>query len=458
MEHREGNRRWFMRLASSAVAGLGLTGLMSRESLAEPQAIWNKTTDKAEKHLYPDRKDADIWVFSGQSNSQGWGMLKAPIEPDPRVMFFNADNQWVVAKEPLNPRFKSWMPDSPRENILLQRNGVSYPRAEAEKYIDKMQKENVNLGGVGAGLCFSKHLLRYVDRHIGLVYCGVGGSPVKSWDPTVKGANYEAMMNRIAMVGGKIKGLIWYQGESDATTPGAADVYEEKMLQLIDSVRKETEIAELPVLIVQIARFVWNYETHARSFEKIRDVQYRLPSLRPNVYTVSALDLPLEDSAHISFEGYERLAKRLAEVALTEVYKKPGHGKGIMVEGIEVLQPDNHRPMVRVRFSGVTGKLRSEGLPLGFEVRGQIPEVEPKPATAEIALPVVYRIDFDPTDPAAVILGVLDNALINSGGAKYHPLRDPFHVVYGPGMSPFVNIVDDKDMPIPAFGPVLVKP
>jgi len=60
----------------------------------------------------------------------------------------------------------------------------------------------------------------------------------------------------------------------------------------------------LPVLCVQIARFVWNYDSHAHSFEKIRDIQRRLSALRPNVYTVSALDLPLEElQSHVSFEG-----------------------------------------------------------------------------------------------------------------------------------------------------------
>ena len=61
-------------------------------------------------------------------------------------------------------------------------------------------------------------------------------------------------------------------------------------------------------------------------------------------------------------------------------------------------------------------------------------------------MPVIYRVDFDPTDPAAVILGVFDNALINSGGAKFHPLKEPFSILYGPGMSPYVNIVDREEI------------
>jgi sialate O-acetylesterase len=459
MVYKEVDRRWFMRsAASSALVGLGMTGWAASElRAAGPQAIWNQNAGEAGSHKYPGDKEADIWVFSGQSNSQGWGMLKAPVEPDPRILFFNADNDWVIAKEPLNPRFPSWMPDPVRENILLQRNGVEYPSGAAENFIEQMKRDEIVMGGVGPGLAFARHLVNFIDRPLGLVYCGVGGSPIKSWDPTVKGSNYEAMIRRIAVVGGKIKGMIWYQGESDAMTYGAEDVYEAAVLQLFDSVRKDTGLPQLPILCVQLGRFVWNYDSHAKGFEKIRDIQRRLPSLRPNVYTVSALDLPLEDAAHISFEGQQRLGRRLAELALSQVYGQADHGKGIGVKGIEVLQPENRRPMVRVRFSGVSGKLRANGLPTGFELRSQLPAQEPQAPAADAAMPVIYRVDFDPRDGAAVILGVFDNALINSGGAKFHRLQQQFSIVYGPGMSPYVNIVDEMDMPIPAFGPLTEK-
>src|SRR5258708_17578544 len=129
MDYKGMDRRRFLRAAaSSAVAGLGVNGWSRDLRVAESeQAIWNQNSDDASTHPYPGDREADIWVFSGQSNSQGWGMLKAPVAPDPRILFFDAENHWVIAKEPLNPRFTSWMPDPVRETILLQRNGVAYP-------------------------------------------------------------------------------------------------------------------------------------------------------------------------------------------------------------------------------------------------------------------------------------------------------------------------------------------
>jgi len=449
-------RRFIGAVLGSTAGACGIATVLSKELWAHPaQAIWNQNADEVNSHMHPNANNADIWVFSGQSNSQGWGMLKAPVEPDPRILFFNADNRWVIAQEPLNPRFTNWDPDPVQQNIQLQRNGIEFPAGrDTEKFIAEMIQRNVVMGGVGPGLAFAKHIVKFADRPLGLVYCGVGGSPIKSWDSSLPGSNYEAMIRRIAMVGGNIKGLIWYQGESDAMTPGAEDLYEAAILKLIDSVRRDTNLPNLPVLCVQIARFVWNYDSHAHSFEKIRDIQRRLSALRPNVHTVSTLDLPLEDAAHVSFEGQQRLGKRLSELALTHAYHLKDHGSEINLKEIELLQPENRRPMMRVRFSGVTGRLTSLGLPTGFELRSRLPEQEPQAPAAETPMPIIYRMDFDPGDPASVILGVFDNALINSGGAKFHPLKAPFRLIYGAGSSPYVNIVDDKDIPVPAFGPV----
>ena len=454
MESKGVDRRWFLRAATgSAMAGFIGTGVpLAAEPEGASQVIWGRTSDQPGTHPYPGDREAGIWVFAGQSNSQGWGMLKAPTEPDPRILFFDAENQWVVAREPLNPRFTTWVPESVRENIMLQRTGVKYPSGSSTRiFLEEMEQENAVLGGVGPGLAFAKHLIEFLNRPLGLMYCGVGGSPIKSWNPTIKDSNYEAMIRRIGMVGGKIKGLIWYQGESDAMTERGDEGYETALLQLIDTVRKDTHLPDLPILCVQLGRFVWNYDSHAGSFDKIRDIQRRLPELRANVYVVSALDLPLEDAAHISFEGQQRLGRRLAEIALSHVYNLSDHGTEISLKGIEVLKPETRRPMVRVRFNGVSGKLTAPGLPTGFVLRSALPSQEPKAPSADSAMPVIYRVDFDPGDPSAVILGVFDNALINSGGAKFHAFTKPFSISYGAGMSPYVNIVDDKDIPDPRF-------
>ena len=60
---------------------------------------------------------------------------------------------------------------------------------------------------------------------------------------------------------------------------------------------------------------------------------------------------------------------------------------------------------------------------------------------------MIYRVDFDPTDPAVVLLR-------STGGIDSHA---DTHLVYGGGTNPTCNIVDDKDIPLPAFGPLKVR-
>src|ERR1044071_8691730 len=90
------SRREFVH-AMAGTMGVGASAA-SAGSAEPPQAIWNHQ-DKPGSHPYPGNVKADIWVFSGQSNSQGWGLFKAPVEPDPRIMFFDSENRWVIAQE-----------------------------------------------------------------------------------------------------------------------------------------------------------------------------------------------------------------------------------------------------------------------------------------------------------------------------------------------------------------------
>ncbi|MCA9444812.1 MAG: hypothetical protein KC964_28760, partial [Candidatus Omnitrophica bacterium] len=66
----------------------------------------------------------------------------------------------------------------------------------------------------------------------------------------------------------------------------------------------------------------------------------------------------------------------------------------------------------------------------GFEIRS---------LNGERAVPQPYAIEFDSEDPSMLLLRL------------GKPLPLPAELIYGPGLDPYVNIVDEKDMPIPAF-------
>src|SRR5688572_20514772 len=82
--------------------------------------------EKGAASPFPGGEEGDMWVMAGQSNMLGCALLKAPIEPDPRIMEFPRDGKWVIAREPFNTEWANVGTDPAsefpvREHLLLQR-------------------------------------------------------------------------------------------------------------------------------------------------------------------------------------------------------------------------------------------------------------------------------------------------------------------------------------------------
>src|SRR6202023_1015966 len=84
---------------------------------------------------------------------------------------------------------------------------------------------------------------------VGLVACAHGGTSMAQWDPAKKGDGgkslYGSMLRQIKLAGGQVKGVLWYQGESDANPP-AAEVFPKVFSDFIAAVRADTDQLELP--------------------------------------------------------------------------------------------------------------------------------------------------------------------------------------------------------------------
>lgn len=377
--------------------------------------------------------DADIWVLAGQSNMQGAGIVSEKQELDHRIVMLNMDNRWMTAEEPVHRLFESAAPI--HKELVVQGWNITSDQFEKIKEQSKSQPQ----GGVGPGLFFAKHILENTNRSVALIPCAHGGTSMAQWDPALKdqGDNslYGAMINRINLVGGKVKGVLWYQGESETNVEGNK-VYREKLGNLIDAIRRDTGQPDLPLIMVQIGRHTLTTDLIAgKCWETVRDIQRQANELRKNVWVVAGIDLPLVDIIHLSTEANERLGKRLGEVALTEVYRKPGHAKMITLKSVEVIDADSPRPTIKLRFDGVSGKWTCQGRPADFEFRTT--DTSPQH-------PMYYRTDFDPNDGSAILLRMYNR--LTPGGS----------IIYGAGNNPYCNIVDEKDMALPAFGPIAV--
>ncbi len=162
---------------------------------------------------------------------------------------------------------------------------------------------------------------------IGLVACAHGGTSMEQWNPSKKeqGGNslYGSMLRQVKEAGGKVKGVLWYQGESDAL--GRAKrrrSYPRVFTDFIASVRSDFGQPELPFYYVQIGRFVAGADP--KGWNAVQDAQRTLPERVPNTAVVSVIDLELDDGIHVGTQGLKRAGQRLAEIAQRELFGQLG--------------------------------------------------------------------------------------------------------------------------------------
>jgi len=187
----------------------------------------------AEPALVPAKPEQfHLFILAGQSNMAGRGKVtEADKEPIDRVLSLNKNGEWVPAVDPLH-----W--DKP------------------------------GIAGVGLGRRFAADYAKENPAvTVGLMPCAVGGSPISAWEPEgyhkqTKTHPWDDAMQRIepALKQGTITGILWHQGESDAS-PTAAPLYEEKLHALVARFRKELSAPELPFIVGQLGQFPsrpWN--------------------------------------------------------------------------------------------------------------------------------------------------------------------------------------------------------
>ncbi|HHY82219.1 MAG TPA: sialate O-acetylesterase [Clostridiales bacterium] len=251
----------------------------------------------------------DLYVIAGQSNAAGYGKDPAYDPPELGVHVLRNSGRWDLASHPLN---------------------------ESTDTIHDVNMEHGNPGH-SPYLHFGKLLKKSLGYPIGLLQASLGGSPLSLWNPDENGALYRNMIDIINSQGGRVKGILWYQGCSDAA-PGLCQTYLARFMNMVDSIRRDLELPDLPVLTVQLNRYLEKSSPEADSYWGIvREAQRQAAKIIPNVYVVPALDCGLSDIIHNRSSANLMLGERLARTALTEIYgrsflyKAPDLSKAIRV-------------------------------------------------------------------------------------------------------------------------------
>ena len=253
-------------------------------------SCFNKTDDKRTQNFpteelqvtkIPEKNNVWVFLLAGQSNMAGRGLVEPQDTiPSKRILTINKNNELIYAKEPLHFYEPS-------------------------------------MTGLDVGLSFGEELIKNVPDSISvlLLPTAVGGSSITQWLNDKNFRNVQLFTNfkeklELGKNYGTIKGIIWHQGESDATNKEDIENYQTRLSQLISKFRKNSGINELPIIIGELGSFSDNSDQWEKINEKIR--AYATTDSLTKVVKTSDLKHK-GDKVHFSSESLRILGERYAK-------------------------------------------------------------------------------------------------------------------------------------------------
>lgn len=399
--------------ATTDTTGRWQATLSPQEASREPRplTIRGQNTVTLEEVLV-----GEVWLCAGQSN-----MLF------PLAKSADAKREVALASEPLLRLF-SWQ-------AAATGNRGAYSRAEVAalepgrfgsgRWQTCTSESAASFSAVGYG--FGRKLVRTLDIPVGIIAVAVGGTPAEAWvsrgalaaddrtrplvtgdwltNPLLAGWCADRASDNLArarragepipgdnlglnhpfkpgfmweagiapLVPLAIRGVAWYQGESNADTPERVAEHEAIFPVLVSDWRQRFGRDDLPVGVVQLPGM------ERADWPAFRDSQRRLVAATPSAGLVITIDLG--DAKDVHPPDKLPVGERLAAWALADVYGRAGPATGPLPQAAS-READGS---VRIEFTATGGELvTTDGkAPRHFEVAGEGGGFEP--ATAEIA-------------------------------------------------------------------------
>ncbi|SEG68180.1 sialate O-acetylesterase [Sphingobacterium lactis] len=313
----------------------------------------------------------EVWLCSGQSNMEMplKGYPGQPIIGSTEAILGSTNDKLRFYTVPRNPVLKPAVDSKPG----------SWKTANPE-----------NVANFSAtAYFFGKRIYEVLEVPIGLILSAYGGSNVEAWmeqswlsdmeglevpktEEGLKDKNrvptmlYNGMIHPIAEFG--IRGMIWYQGESNYEREGSYDLLFPKM---VEEYRKLWKQENLPFYFTQIAPFDYKSLPPHHAGEKfnsayLRDAQRK--SLNKIKYSGMAVTLDLGEENCIHPAHKREVGDRLALLALGDAYGTKGiFYRSPSYEKIEIIDGQ-----IKVSFTEAPLGLTTFGKPLrSFEIAGE---------------------------------------------------------------------------------------
>ena len=278
------------------LVALSPLSMAERKPKPAPPDLTKPPLDAADVTTLPKGMDrVDVFLLMGQSNMKGRGVMpEEPLRNPQIIMMHKGTDEWFLARHPLH----------------LVGSPVDFSGADN--------------AGVGPGLAFAETLAAAQPKtRIALIPCAVGGSNITQWrkgrtlyDETIRRAKLASAQGPEGKT--RIAGALWLQGESDTGTPEKIQAYPERLAQLIDNLRTDLGVPELPFIACTIGE---KKTPEARA--KLNAVLLNLPELRPHTACVDGRSFAgYVDAVHFDTATQEEHGRRYAAKYL-ELTRKP---------------------------------------------------------------------------------------------------------------------------------------
>lgn len=284
------NRRLFLKTAMLGSVATIANGSVQAVTEVLPEDKWNGSIQQETFHLF---------LLMGQSNMAGYGELLPEDDKDIEGAYMLREGEtrmgkygWVPAKQPIHNRLDS---------------------------------DRFCLGGPFA----KAHRELYPRITVGLIPMGWGGAAITDMN---KGTPfYEEMIDKAvwAKKQGRLKALLWHQGESDTVSEEAAGLYESRLIRLIEDIRTDLNEPDLKVIIGNLAEFYGTGADHSapqrvKQINIVKDSLHHVSEKLSNVGFVESKGLRSIDHHQVHFdrESYIIFGKRYLDVYWTMINQK----------------------------------------------------------------------------------------------------------------------------------------
>jgi len=225
-------------------------------------------------------QEMDLFLLIGQSNMAGRGAVEAEDKvPHPRVFTLTKEETWAPAVEPI--------------------------------HFDRPDRL-----GTGLGRTFGMVLANLAPgKKIGLIPAAMGGSALDEWKPGGKLYTDAVRRAKAAMKSGKLRGILWHQGEADSSKLELIRSYQARWLAVMESLR--AELGDVPIVVGELGQFLYGRE---KDYQMARLINEQLAMLAVNgkrVAFVSSQGLGHKgDVLHFDSAGLREFGRRYAHAFL----------------------------------------------------------------------------------------------------------------------------------------------